>query len=228
VSVLKYKGIIFDLDSTLVESKVDFPKMKKKMIKLLEEHGYPKDVLSSTEMTTVKIIELAEEEWKKTSLSISIQQQLRNVIEKYMNEEEIESIGSLRAIPYATEAIQKLRRRGYRLAILTRGHNAYAVEALKKTSMFGYFELILGRGETPKPKPYKEALEYTVKLMDLKIHEVLFIGDHQIDCDSAMNSGCNFVGVATGRRGLKSWDNEQPPDVLLKSVADLPEYLDSL
>jgi phosphoglycolate phosphatase len=227
VSDLKYKGIIFDLDSTLVESKVDFPKMKKKMIKLLEEHGHPKGILSSTEMTTVKIIELAEEEWKKTGLSTVKQKQLRAKIEKYMNEEEIESIENLREIPQATEAVRKLRCKGYRLAILTRGHHTYAVEALRKTSMFDYFELILGRGETPKPKPYKDALEYTVKLMDLSINEVLFIGDHQIDCDSAMNSGCSFVGVATGRRGLKSWDNEQPPEVLLKSVADLPEYLDS-
>lgn len=228
MSDLKYKGIIFDLDSTLVESTVDFPKMKKKMIKLLEDHGYPKGLLSTTEMTTVQIIELAEDEWKKTGLSNKKQKQLRAKMEKFMNEEELESIGSLQVLPFATEAIRKLRCKGYRLAILTRGHHAYAVEALRKTGMFGCFELILGRGETPKPKPYKEALEYTVKLMDLSIDEVLFIGDHQIDCDSAMSSGCSFVGVATGRRGLKSWDNEQPPDVLLNSVANLPEYLDSL
>ena len=106
--------------------------------------------------------------------------------------------------------------------------NSYVVKALKKTSMYDRFELILGRGETPKPKPYKEALEHTANLMGLNIEDILFIGDHQIDCDSAINSGCSFIGVATGRRGLKSWEGEQPPDVLLKSVADLPEYLNSL
>ena len=30
---MKLKGIIFDLDSTLVQSHVDFPKMKKRIIK---------------------------------------------------------------------------------------------------------------------------------------------------------------------------------------------------
>jgi HAD superfamily hydrolase (TIGR01549 family) len=226
VTVLKYKGIIFDLDSTLVESHVDFPKMKKKMIKLLEENGHPSGQLSPTDMTTVEIMERAEKIWEKNKMPDIKREAIRSHIEDYMNQGEIESIDNLKEIPGSSNAIKSLKSKGYMLAILTRSHHAYAVEALKKTSMYDSFNLILGRDETPRPKPYKEALEHTVKLMGLSIHEVIFVGDHQIDCDSAINSGCNFIGVATGQRGLKSWANGRPPEILLDSIVDLPEFLD--
>jgi phosphoglycolate phosphatase len=222
---MKYKGIIFDLDSTLVQSKVDFVKMKTNMIKTLEENGHPKDTLSPFNQTTVQIMEAAEDEWEKQGKSEKIREILRQHMEEIMDQGEIESVDNLVEIEGASEAINELRRNGYQLAILTRGHHAYALKALEKTSMIDNFELILGRGETPKPKPYKEALDYTAKLMKLSINEILFVGDHQIDWDSAKNSGCSFIGVATGRRGLKSWDDETPPKILLNSVVDLPKFL---
>jgi phosphoglycolate phosphatase-like HAD superfamily hydrolase len=61
--------------------------------------------------------------------------------------------------------------------------------------------------------------------MGLTIDEVAMVGDHQIDRDSAINSGCMFIGVATGRRGLRSWTDEVPPEHYLGSVAELPDYL---
>ena len=45
----KYKGIVFDLDGTLVNSEIDFPKMKRNMIAVLEEHGAPKGVLTTAD-----------------------------------------------------------------------------------------------------------------------------------------------------------------------------------
>ena len=219
------KGIIFDLDSTLVQSRIDFPKMKKKIIKLLEENGHPKDSLSPINQTTVQIREAVEEEWEKQKKPENEREELREKITYYMDEGEMESVGNLSEIPGAKDTVTKLRKMGYQLAILTRGHHEYAIEALRKTGMLDSFDLVLARGETPRPKPYKEALDFTVSKMGLQMDEVIFIGDHQIDRDSATNSGCSFIGVATGRRGLKSWEDEVPPKILLETVANLPHYI---
>lgn len=219
------KGIIFDLDSTLVQSRIDFPKMKKKIIKLLEENGHPKDTLSPINQTTVQIREAVEEEWENQKKPENEREELREKITYYMDEGEMESVGNLSEIPGAKESVTKLRKMGYQLAILTRGHHEYAIEALRKTGMLDSFDLVLARGETPRPKPYKEALDFTVSKMGLQMDEVIFIGDHQIDRDSATNSGCSFIGVATGRRGLKSWEDEVPPKILLETVANLPPYI---
>jgi phosphoglycolate phosphatase len=219
------KGIVFDLDSTLVDSHVDFAKMKQKIIHYLEENGHPKATLSPTTQTTVQIMEEAEKNWVKQGKTEQQKQRMRDKITEYMDQGELEAIETLTEIPGAKQAAEQLRAQGYQLAILTRSHNQYAVKALEKTGMAHLFNPVLGRGETPQPKPYKEALDHTVKLMGLSIDEVIMIGDHQIDRDSATNSGCPFIGVATGHRGLKSWAEENPPKVLLESVAELPAYI---
>jgi phosphoglycolate phosphatase len=223
---MKLKGIVFDLDSTLVQSHVDFPKMKKNIIELLESNGHPLGTLSTTEQTTVVIMEHAEREWERKGKTESERRRLRDAITIYMNQGELEAIETLEDIPGAAEAIEKLKAMGFKLAVLTRGHHGYAVEALKKMGINRYFDVILGRGETPQPKPYREAIDYTVRQMGLTVDEVVMVGDHQIDYDSAKNSRCRFIGVATGRRGLNSWENQIPPPVLLDSVADLPSYLE--
>jgi phosphoglycolate phosphatase len=225
---VKIKAIVFDLDSTLIESSVDFQKMKKNMIKELEKNGYPKDKLSPTDQTTVQILEDAETFWEKTDKSMEEREKLREKMDYYMNKGEIESVKNMKEIPGASDAIKIISGMGYKMAILTRGHHEYAELALEKISIKDKFDLILGRGETPKPKPYPEALLYTVEKLGVDISETVMVGDHQIDSDSAASSGCDFIGVATGRRGIRSWSDGTPPPILLESVKELPEYLESL
>lgn len=225
---MRIKGVVFDLDSTLVETTVNFKKMKTNMIRELEEHGHPQGTLSNTDQTTVIILEEAEKHWENTGKPEEEREAIRQRMEELMNEGELESVKNLEEITGASEAVQRVKEMGYRLAILTRGHHAYAIEALRKTDMLTQFDVILGRGETPRPKPYKEAIQYTAEQLGLAVTEVVMVGDHQIDRDSAVNTGCDFIGVATGRRGLKSWADETPPKVFLDSIADLPSYLESI
>ena len=224
---MKLKGIIFDLDSTLIQAHIDFVDMKKHMINLLEKHGHPPDTLSPTDQTTVQIMENAKQEWEKQAKPIEEREAIEAQIEKIMNQGELDAISNLTEIEGASQAIKKLKEKDLKLAILTRSHHAYAVQSLKKLGIYEEFDIILGRHETPEPKPYKGAIDHTVQLMKLTVNEVAMIGDHQIDRDSAINSGCLFIGVNTGRRGLRSWKDEQPPEHFLASVVELPEYLAS-
>ena len=59
----RVKGIIFDLDGTLIRSSIDFPGMKRSMIAILEDHGIPRGLLSPKE-TTVATMEKAERSGK--------------------------------------------------------------------------------------------------------------------------------------------------------------------
>jgi phosphoglycolate phosphatase len=223
---LKLLGIIFDLDSTLIQTEIDFVEMKNNMITLLEEYGHPHGVLSPTDHTTVQIMEAAKLEWQNQSKPKKECDQLVERIEQIMNKGELDAISKIKEIEGASKAVKRLVEKELKLAILTRSHHAYAVESLKMLGIFDYFDVILGRHETPEPKPYKGAIDYTVKLMGLSVDDVAMVGDHQIDWDSAINSGCLFIGVATGRRGLKSWKDENPPTHLIWSVSKLPEYLE--
>jgi len=219
----KFKGIVFDLDGTLIYSTIDFRKMKRNMIKVLEENDVPSGVLTTT-MITVDILEKAEHYWDLAQRPEEKRAELRAVMEELMNQGELEAIPLVDEIEGASQALHELREQGYMLAILTRSHYEYAVEALKKIGAYDCFDVVLGRGQTPRPKPYPEALNHTAKLMGLNMDELLFVGDMYLDFESAINSGCAFIGVNTSGRGRSSW-REEVPDVLLKNVAELPNYM---
>jgi phosphoglycolate phosphatase len=220
------KGIIFDLDGTLIHSRIDFPKMKRRMIEILEASGVPRGALSLND-TTVVTLAKAEKIWDKQGKPEDKRKSVRERLDETMNNGELEAIRGVKEVDNATATIQELKERGYRLAILTRGHHVYAVEALRKIEAEGYFDLILGRGETPKPKPYAEALQHAAEIMGLSLDEIVFVGDHHLDSTCALNAGCHFVGVRSGPRGEDSWGKVRP-EVILDSVADLLEYLSNL
>jgi phosphoglycolate phosphatase len=223
LNVNTVKGIIFDLDGTLINTSINFTVMKEQMISFLEENGIPKGFLTPKQ-TTVVIIASCEEilrEYGKQQNEIEMVQQ---TLEEIMNQGELEAIQDISEVDGVRDALNKLRESGYKLAVLTRSHHAYAVEALKKIDSHDLFDIILGRGETPKPKPYREALEHTATLLNLDLNETIFVGDNHIDANSAANAEISFIGVKTGRRGDLSWDGRFP-EVLLESVTDLPAYL---
>jgi HAD superfamily hydrolase (TIGR01549 family) len=222
----KIKGIVFDLDGTLIYSTIDFPKMKRRMIAILEDNNIPKGMLTHRQ-TTVVILAKAEEIWRSHGVDEEKIAEIKEALEKTMNRGELEAISTVEEVEGTSDALRSLKEKGYKLAILTRSHHAYAVEALKKIRARQYFDVILGRGETPRPKPYTEALKHASKLMGLAIAEIVFVGDNHIDHASAVNSDCLFIGVKTGPRGDASWA-ENWPEVLLDSIIDLPGYLDNM
>ena len=222
----RFKGIVFDLDGTLIHSTIDFRKMKRNMIGVLEANDAPSGVLN-TDMITVDILERAEGYWEEAGRAEESRAKLRARMEELMNQGELEAIPLVEEIEGASRALHQLKEQGYSLGILTRSHYEYAVEALKKIEAYDCFDVVLGRGQTPRPKPYPEALNHTAELMGLGMDELVFVGDMYLDLESAVNSGCEFIGVDTSGRGRRSW-REEVPKVLLESVADLPEYMSSL
>ena len=218
------KGIIFDLDGTLIHSTIDFRKMKTNMIQVLERNDVPEGALTP-EMITVDILEKTEKYWDQVEKPEDVRVGLRAQMEELMNQGELEAIPLVVEIEGASGALRELKEKGYKLGILTRSHHEYAVEALKKIGTYDCFDVVLGRGETPRPKPYPEALDHAAKLMELDMDELLFVGDMYLDYLSAVNSGCAFVGVDTsGRSRSAAWRDDEP-EVILDTVGGLPRYL---
>ena len=226
INVNTLKGIIFDLDGTLIHTSINFTVMKERMISFLEEKGIPEGCLTPKQ-TTVVIIATCEEIMREEGRTPEEIDEVHRTLEKIMNLGELEAIQDISGVDGVRDALQELREAGYKLAVLTRSHHAYAVEALRKIGSLDLFDVILGRGETPKPKPYREALEHTTMLLGLDPRETIFVGDNHIDANSAVNAEVPFIGVKTGRRGDLSWDGRFP-EVLLESVTDLTAYLNGL
>lgn len=222
----KLKGIVFDLDGTLIHTTINFTTMKEKMIKVLEAMGVPKGLYTSNQ-TTVVIIAGAEELLQKEGRPQEEIDEMHRILGEIMDQGELDAIPNISEVEGVQETLRELRSMGYKLAVLTRSHHGYAVEALRKIGSLDLFDIILGRGETPKPKPYPEALEHTAMLLGVETEETIFVGDNHIDAKSAENAKVPFIGVKTGRRGDLSWAGDFP-EVLLDSVTSIPGYLRTL
>ena len=174
------KVVVFDLDGTLIQSSINFVKMKNKMIEILEQNGVPMD-LFTPQQTTVVILSGAERIWDKLNMSNDRKTRILENLEEAMNNVELEAISEIVEINGTLPTLIKLRDMGFKLAFLTRSHHEYAVKALKIICAYNCFDLILGRGETPKPKPHAESLKFISKHLDVSLDEVMFVGDNHID-----------------------------------------------
>ena len=219
----RFKGIVFDLDGTLVKTEVDFRQLKREMIAELERNGMPSGVMTP-DKTTVAILEFAKKAWDDSGKSEAGWVPIDAEMTRLMDAAEMRALGTLEVIPGASEAVRRLHSMGYRLGILTRSNHTYAEEAVRKMGLVGQFDVVFGRGDTSQPKPYAEAMYESAQVMKLDLDEVFLVGDNQIDHACAVNAKCHFVGVSSGPRGEKSWEGNRP-GVLLPSVADLPDYI---
>ncbi|HDI53259.1 MAG TPA: HAD family hydrolase [Candidatus Bathyarchaeota archaeon] len=218
------KGVVFDLDGTLIRSSVDFKAMKRRMIEILARYGVPRELLS-TDKTTVENLRRAERIWDEMGVDQEVRSKALREVEEVMNEAELEALPTVEAIEGVREALEKLRGKGLKLAVLTRGHQTYAVEALRRTGLLELIDVILTRDTVRKPKPNPEALLEAAERLGLRVDEIIFVGDHPIDSACAEGASVRFIAVLTGWMREDEWRAEGVSEVV-ESVSTLPEYLD--
>jgi len=194
---MKFKGIIFDLDGTLVNSLED---ISDAMNKVLSDLNYPTHTYDAYQYF--------------------IGSGLRNLVSKALpasnnSENEIEvcfenmiaeyrEICTLKTKPYAgiVELLDDLVSRDIKLAVFSNK----ADELTKKiaSEIFpDYFNTAVGLSTEAlkKPNPF-EAIEIS-KNWNLKPEEIIFIGDSDIDMLTATNASMFPLGVSWGYRTEK-------------------------
>lgn len=155
-----HQGYIFDLDGTLVDSKLDFAALCRQL-------GWPPGTLILEHLATLPADE---------------QQQANAVIHQF------ELAGALQStlMPGVTELLAELAELALPTAILTRNSKAVTELTLQRFAL--PFDLVLTRDDAPaKPDPtglYRIAQHWRIAPADL-----LFIGDYLFDLDTAKAAG---------------------------------------
>ena len=116
------------------------------------------------------------------------------------------SIGAIRAMPHAAEALDALCRAGYRNFIYThRGQSTFAI--LEQTGLTPYFTEVLTALSGFPRKPEPDAIRYLLEKYALAPVESFYVGDRSLDVEAAENAGIGSIlyldpaspGTATGR-----------------------------
>ena len=191
---MKFKGIIFDLDGTLVDSLHD---ISDAMNTVLESLNYP----THTYDTYQYFIGSGLRNLISKALTSSNNKEEQIEICFEMIIQEYRKICTSKTKPYEgiLELLDNLTSQNIKLAVFSNK----ADELTKKiaSEIFpNHFDTAVGLSteELKKPNPF-EAIEISKK-WNLKPEEILFVGDSDIDMKTAVNANMFPVGVSWGYR----------------------------
>lgn len=191
---MKFKGVIFDLDGTLVNSLEDIADA---MNKVLQDLDYPThDYDDYQYFIGSGLRNLVSKSLPEThNDETQIERCYHSMVEVYRN------ACTNQTKPYdgIVELLDELKSRNIKLSVFSNKVDALTKE-ITMALFPGYFNPIVGLSveSLKKPNPH-EAVEIS-KSLGLKPEEMIFVGDSGIDMQTATNAKMHAVGVIWGYR----------------------------
>jgi phosphoglycolate phosphatase len=101
-------------------------------------------------------------------------------------------VGYLKMEPHLTEALEKLKEKGMLRAINTNRTTSMPY-IMERFNLWPYFEMVVTALDVKNPKPHPESIEKIIKAFKLKKEEAVFVGDSEVDQQTARSSGIKFI-----------------------------------
>jgi phosphoglycolate phosphatase len=228
------KGILFDKDGTLVDFNAtwlgvaDFMAMdasdgdRWKADRLLAAAGFdfanrrfkPDSIFASG--TNMDVVEL----WFPR---LSDEDQMLAVA-RFNEITSVQGSSMAVALPGIVDTLATLHKRSYRLGVATNDSTSGAEKTLVTLGVAQLFDAAYGYDAVANPKPAPDTIQAFCDLTGLKPSEIAMVGDNRHDLEMARAGGCGLaVGVLSGTGTRESL--AEIADVILDSVADLPDFL---
>ena len=212
------EAVIFDLDNTLVRSKVDFAKMRRRIIGHLRCRCPDLTVIDAK--TTIELVDKLRFEVSEEELP-----RLMEEIHEIMNLTEMEAVNGSSPMADLPLLFRRLKETGLRLGLLTRSCRAYTRAVLG--DLIQEIDAIACREAGAPAKPDPRALVSLARQLDAHPSRTVLVGDHLTDGICAERAGAMFVGMATGSsQGAEL--SKLPHVAILQDLADLPDVLEKI
>lgn len=214
----RFKAVIFDMDGTLVELKLNITSAKQEILYKLRSEGYSlKGVTVNSPM--LDIIKTAESEATE-----GYKQYVKKVVDKILTKYEIAAALQASLRKGAKEVIKKLADNNFKLGLATNNSKASVNIVLKKNEVFKVFDAIVTRDDVKDLKPSGEMLELILRLLSVKPNQAIFVGDSIHDIAAAKNVGIFSIAI-TGGVHDKEMLIKNKPDKMIDSLEELTVML---
>jgi len=210
--------VIFDLDGTLIDSRLDLVHSVNAALRHIERPELPDDIISSYVGDGAPILikralgsEASDESLVKKGLEYFL---------SYYREHKLDHTTIYRGITDALVAIQRSRNGVPRtMAVLTNkpvNPSRAIVEALGMTR---YFRQVYGGNSFQTKKPDPEGAMRVLSEIGVRPENAAIVGDSHVDVRTGRNAGLYTVGVTYGFAPHTL--NDEPPDVLVDTPDEL-------
>jgi len=217
------KGVIFDLDGTLIDSLVAYRMAFNRSVE-----RYNLKPIDIRELTDFLNQFLSLEELLKNLYPSLNPEDIQEFMLEMKNEFIALSKDYITLKPHAREVLLLLKNQGMKIGIATgrmsRGDGKW--RELKNLNIDSFVDTVVTAGET-KPKPDPASLIKCAEELDLSLDECVFVGDSRADVIAGKSAGVKIIAVPTG---VASRDQlaEEMPDFMLDSLYQLTDKIKSI
>ncbi len=214
---MTYNTIIFDLDGTLLNTLDD---LRDSVNYALNKYGYP----------TRNLEEIRSFVGNGASILI------KRAVPTGTSPEDITKCFQVFHDHYDTNMFNKtcpydgiysllagLKEQGYKLAIVSNKYDA-AVKSLCKDYYDDFIQVAIGESPNVAKKPAPDSVYKALEELGSTKEQAIFVGDSDIDVQTAKNAGLICVGVTWGFRNREVLEAEGA-DIIIDNPEDLLDYL---
>ena len=212
---LHVKGIMFDLDGTILDTKPAYIEAARIAFKALGQE-MPE---------TATALEIPKRMEQKQSIADIVKVNPESFLGIYLKSFYSISASKTKPFPHTAETLVSLSNKA-KLAVITMRYvpcEAIADE-LKQFNLDSFFAHIVTALDTNKPKPSPEALIKAVTAMDVDMCDCIIVGDSVVDVAAGQAAGAKTVSVLSGLYSREELSLAKP-DFIINGVADLSGLL---
>ena len=211
-----YKAVLFDMDGTVLDTLDD---LTAAVNHSLEHSGLPRGsretVRQSLGNGAARLCRCCMPQGSDEALA-------RELIAYYMPWYDAHCLIQTRPYAGILPLMERLRERGVKQAIISNKAQP-AVQELARHFFPGLLELAVGESQTVRRKPNPDAVLAAAAGMGLAAADCVYVGDTEVDLQTAKNAGMDGIAVCWGFRSRK-----QLLAAGAERLAETPEELEAL
>ena len=211
----RVRGIIFDLDGTLIEA---YEAIYLGLKEVFQQSG--REIFSYNELKHYLKADL-ESTLHQFFSPEETQQNIPVMRKKY---EEV-YLDHTYFLDGAKEVLDTLYNRGVILGVASNKFGRFSRGALRHLKVSPYFKSVIGAGDVPRNKPFPDMIHTALREMGLPPEEVVFVGDTLTDIETGKEAGVDVYALPTGFHTRKELSQKKPKRIL-KSLKELTNLLD--
>ena len=218
---MSLKSVLFDLDGTLLDTLED---LGTSLNHVLDRRGYPTHTMDAYRQFVGEGAErlvfkaLPENKRHEEEIKASLHAFKREYAQHW----------NVKTKPYIgiKELLDELTKRRIKLAVLSNKPHEFTVKCVTELLANWTFDVVFGQRESVPRKPDPTGALEIAALLDVPLHQCVFLGDTGVDMKTAVAAGMLPVGVLWGFRSPEEL-KDHGAKALIQRPLDLLNLLNS-
>jgi len=217
------RGVIFDIDGTLVDSFSAFTTVFNEGIRQFDLRPVSQQCLTQTLKKGINLAEMLRMVFPLQTEESLIERCKKGILEHFLKIEATE----VKPFPGINELFRNLTDRGLRIGIAT-GRTSMPEKEWDRFKRFGletFIDSIVTSRELARRKPAPDAIIECSKRMNVPVEACLIVGDTEADITAARRAGGIPVAMLIGEDHLDLVEGEKP-ELIFRNLTEFDLFLE--